>query len=124
MRVLVFGGRDFTDMEGGMNWVMEALATIPLHPPEKGEVVFISGCARGADQIPILLTKEDDEWGGLIKFPADWDKHGKAAGPIRNKQMLDEGKPDLAIMFPGGRGTAHMKGLLDKAGVEVWRAYV
>ena len=49
MRVLVFGGRDFTDTEGGMNWVMEALATIPLHSPEKGDVVFITGCARGAD---------------------------------------------------------------------------
>ena len=35
----------------------------------------------------------------VIPFPADWDAHGKAAGPIRNTQMLTEGKPDYVIAF-------------------------
>ena len=52
-------------------------------------------------------------------YPADWDKHGKAAGPIRNKQMIDEGKPDLVIAFPGGRGTAGAVRLAKFAGVTV-----
>lgn len=39
---------------------------------------------------------------------ADWKKHGKAAGPIRNGIMLRDGKPDMVVAFPGGRGTANM----------------
>ena len=31
----------------------------------------------------------------MVTYPADWDKFGRAAGPIRNQQMLDEGKPNM-----------------------------
>jgi hypothetical protein len=41
-------------------------------------------------------------------YPADWTRHGKAAGPKRNQLMLDKEKPDLVIAFPGGKGTADM----------------
>ncbi|MEM9912925.1 MAG: hypothetical protein AAF922_19365 [Pseudomonadota bacterium] len=44
---------------------------------------------------------------------------GRAAGPIRNKEMLDEGCPDLVVAFPGGRGTANMVKQAQAAGVEV-----
>ena len=43
-----------------------------------------------------------------IEVRADWEKHGKAAGAIRNQQMLDDYHPDAVIAFPGGRGTADM----------------
>ena len=49
---------------------------------------------------------------------ADWEKHGKAAGPKRNKRML-EWKPDLVVAFPGGKGTANMVQQARQAGVEV-----
>ena len=52
-------------------------------------------------------------------YPADWDTHGRGAGPIRNKQMLEEGKPDLVIAFPGGKGTANMIGQAKEAGIPV-----
>jgi hypothetical protein len=54
-------------------------------------------------------------------FYADWDKHGRAAGPIRNQQMLDEGKPDLVVAFllPQGSGTLDMIRRTEKAGIEV-----
>jgi hypothetical protein len=52
-------------------------------------------------------------------FPANWKKHGRAAGPMRNQQMLDEGKPDLVIAFPGGSGTADMVRRAKAAGVPV-----
>lgn len=35
----------------------------------------------------------------LLRFPAKWNEHGKAAGPIRNQQMLTEGKPDVVFAF-------------------------
>ncbi len=52
------------------------------------------------------------------RYPADWEQYGKAAGHIRNQQMLDSGV-DIAVEFPGGRGTADMRARLNKAGVPV-----
>lgn len=57
---------------------------------------LIHGCAKGADTLA--------GWAGhelgmeVIEVPAEWDKHGKAAGPIRNRKMLDM-KPDLVVAF-------------------------
>lgn len=52
-------------------------------------------------------------------FPADWRKYGKSAGPLRNQQMIDEGKPDLVVAFPGGTGTADMVRRAKAAGIRV-----
>ena len=56
----------------------------------------ITGGARGADKLAELACNEL----GIecIVIPADWATHGKAAGPIRNRKMLDHG-PDLVIAF-------------------------
>lgn len=70
----------------------------------------IHGAAKGADTIGKLWAKRN----GIKErpFPADWNQHGRAAGHIRNQQMLDEGRPDLVVAFPGGKGTA---GMVEKA---------
>lgn len=53
-------------------------------------------------------------WLGLTieAYGADWDTHGKAAGPIRNQRMLDEGQPEIVFAFTddlaASRGTADM----------------
>jgi hypothetical protein len=52
-------------------------------------------------------------------YEADWISLGRKAGPIRNQRMLEEGKPDLVMAFPGGRGTADMVRRGKEAGVEV-----
>lgn len=109
MRVLVCGGRDYRDK--AFLWsVLDGLG-----PPAASEI--ISGMAPGADSYAA-------EWAQrfgfpLHKFHADWKTHGKAAGPIRNQRMLDEGKPDLVVAFPGGRGTADMVRRARSAGVPV-----
>jgi len=54
-----------------------------------------------------------------MPFPADWSRHGKSAGPIRNRQMLIEGRPDIVVAFPGGKGTANMIKQAVEAGVKV-----
>jgi len=79
--------------------------------------VVIHGAAPGADTLA-------GRWAELRRvpveaFPADWEKHGRAAGPIRNAPMLAEGKPDLVVAFPGGRGTANMCKQARAAGVKV-----
>lgn len=109
MKVLVCGGRDYADRDKVFGVLDGCLAA--------GEVsVVIHGGARGADSLA-------HEWAisrGIppAVFPALWSEHGKAAGMIRNRQMLAE-RPSLVIAFPGGRGTANMVGIAKKAGVPV-----
>jgi len=54
----------------------------------------------------------------VTTFDADW-KLGKKAGPLRNQRMIDEGRPDLVVAFPGGKGTADMVRRAEAAGVKV-----
>lgn len=78
---------------------------------------MIAGGARGADTMARHLAHA---WNVRFRaFAADWKTHGRAAGPIRNQRMLDEGKPDLVVAFPGGRGTADMVRRARAAGVPV-----
>lgn len=108
-RVLVCGGRYFD------NYAF-LKATLSLLPPDPDRI-FCHGGATGADSLVTLFCLEEGSPCEIIR--ADWEKHGKAAGPIRNQQMLDEFKPDVVIAFPGGRGTQNMISLARKAGVEV-----
>lgn len=108
MKVLVCGGRDYNDFDA----VNEALT---YHAFEADWIIH--GGARGADSLA-------GEWAALVGiatdvFVADWKTHGRAAGPVRNQRMLEEGKPDLVIAFPGGRGTADMVRRAKSAGVKV-----
>jgi len=94
MRVLACGGRTFEDR----SWVFAELDR--LHHLYTICVV-IDGDAGGVDR---LGGEWATEWGvSSEKFPADWIRHGRRAGLIRNQQMLDEGKPDLVVAFPGGQ---------------------
>ncbi len=120
MRVLVCGGRDFTDQE----YLTKILWQVDTEACGFSEVLH-GGC-RGADWLAHLWIHEGVPEEGLTCpleqiFRADWDKHGKAAGPIRNQQMLDEGKPDLVLAFAGGKGTDDMCRRAREAGVEVRR---
>ena len=111
-RVLVCGGRDYADTPT-MYRVLDDLLS------EHGSLVVIEGGARGADALAEAWTRNNNAPHnvGHLQFPADWKKHGKGAGPIRNHQMLTEGKPDMVLAFPGGRGTAHMVGIARAAGI-------
>ena len=110
MRVLVCGGRDFSDC-GLVFDTLDALAKV--------EVVdcIIEGDGRGADRIAGAWAKRRRI--DLRLFAADWKNHGNAAGPIRNQKMLDVGKPNLVIAFPGGKGTADMTRRARGAGIQV-----
>jgi hypothetical protein len=107
MRILVCGGREFADRER-LKTVLDSLGPVSC---------VIHGSARGADALA-------HEWafdrGVLVTpFPADWRRHGRGAGPIRNGLMLSEGKPDLVVAFPGGKGTADMVRRAQRAGLPV-----
>ena len=113
-RVLVCGGRDFNDAEK----LVEKLDLLREEHEAKGNrVVVIHGDAKGAD----YLANSWAEFHKLKikKFPANWKKFGKAAGHIRNAQMLEESSPDVVVAFPGGRGTQNMIQQAEKYGVPV-----
>ncbi len=108
--ILVCGARDYADM----NRVYVVLDELDRERPV---VMVIHGGSSGADRFASNWACER----GVHQrdFPADWRAHGKAAGPIRNRRMLEEGEPDLVIAFPGGRGTADMVRQAKAAGVPV-----
>jgi len=68
--------------------------------------VLINGAATGVDSIASCWAYQN----GVTceSYPAQWTKFGRAAGPLRNQRMIDFGKPDLVVAFPGGVGTADM----------------
>jgi hypothetical protein len=99
MRILVCGGRDYDNQK-----LVDVI--LDTHLERWGGIHIIEGGATGADTLARNWAIKNKV--PYTTFPADWRKLGKAAGPIRNQQMLDEGKPDMYIAFPGGSGTADM----------------
>lgn len=90
MRVLVCGDREWKNV----NYLRE---TLTAFNEKHGITCIISGKCRGADIMA-------EEWANDVGidtdiYPALWNKYGLAAGPIRNKQMIDEGKPDIVLAF-------------------------
>jgi hypothetical protein len=116
-RVLVCGGRQYANYR----FVWEVLRKLNEHHDVEA---IIHGAARGADEwarmwVHKLANTGDGPHPRAVAYPANWKKHGKAAGAIRNQQMLDEGEPDLVVAFPGGRGTDDMVRRANKAAVQV-----
>lgn len=97
--VLVCGGRDYDDWDRLCGSLDALNQRMPIG-------LVICGGANGADE---LATR----WAVMRGIPnrvymADWDLHGRKAGPLRNQRMLDDGKPDRVVAFRGGRGTNDM----------------
>ena len=112
MRVLICGDRNWTAREP----IRKYVAT--LNPAAD---VIIEGEARGADSIAAQMG---DRYGVPVhRYPALWNRYGRAAGPMRNRQMLIEGKPDLVVAFHAdivhSKGTRNMVEIARKAGVRV-----
>lgn len=117
-RALFCGSRDFA-IRGPIRRVIEALAL-----QRKGWEI-VTGGASGADAI---AAEYGHQYGLMVHVvPADWDKHGKAAGPIRNQRMLEELAPKVCYAFSSRRratpGTADMCRRARAAGLPIflWR---
>jgi len=106
MKILITGSRTY------WNWkkIYEELKDYPK------DTTIIHGAARGADT---LAGEVASQLGfKVIEVPAQWNKYGKSAGPIRNNKMLDM-NPDLVIAFPlpGSKGTKHCMEEAEKRGI-------
>lgn len=110
--ILVCGGRKYDNHE----MVDDILREIN---GRKTISVLIEGGATGAD----TLAREwaEDNVVPCLTVPADWDRYGNSAGPIRNAHMLKIiGLPDLVVAFPGQTGTADMVKKAHQLGVVVF----
>lgn len=107
-KIIVCGGRNFRPSAVDAFWLGYWLKHF-------GAKSVVSGGAPGAD----AMGERFAEVMGLPvkRFPPDWAKHGKAAGPIRNRQMADYA--DAVIAFPGGKGTESMLQIAKEAGLEI-----
>lgn len=88
-RILICGSREWTNFD--------KIKKILLEYPQSDETTIIHGNCKGADKISGYLAKQLNMT--IEVYPADWKKYGRAAGPIRNQQMLDNGKPDICYAF-------------------------
>jgi hypothetical protein len=105
MNLLIAGSRAFKDYN---LLIAEIDKFIASHFKDQ-EIIIISGGAVGADQMGERYAASKGY--KCQRFPADWKKYGKAAGPIRNKQMVDIS--DAAAIFwnkvsPGTRNTLNL----------------
>ena len=108
MKTIICGGRDFEDwayFNGYMNTI----------PPWVEITEVVSGHAAGADTL-------GERWatvhGKQLKlFPADWDTHGRKAGPIRNVEMSKYAEQCIAFWNGISTGTKHMIDTAIKAGL-------
>jgi hypothetical protein len=99
LRVLVCGGRNYRDQDHVWTFLSDLNAKQPIG-------LLIHGAATGADRLAQAWARNR-----LIpdrEFESNWPVDGAAAGPMRNQRMIDEGKPDLVVAFPGGPGTADL----------------
>lgn len=115
MNVLVCGGRAFNDRD----LVEQSLYTLLRGVPKDEPLLVIHGaCPTGVDAIA-------DDWAErnglqMVRCPANWKAWGPAAGPLRNRAMI-ELCPQLVVAFPGGKGTEGMVKLAEQFGIHVKR---
>ncbi|MGX1786886.1 DUF2493 domain-containing protein [Bosea sp. NPDC055332] len=121
MRILVCGGRNYAD-RAALYATLDKI--VPRTPEDEygnwlpaGVTIIHGACPTGADHMADEYAVVN--WCAFEEYPADWRKHGRAAGPIRNQQMLDEGKPDVVVAAPGGKGTADMVRRANAANIPV-----
>ena len=111
--IVAGGGRDLL-------WLPAQIAAVLL-ARTSGQLVhgLLHGGARGADR---TIGRAANQLGWPVEvLPADWRRHGRAAGPIRNRELLEQAvgravihcSPGcltsvLVVAFPGGAGTASL----------------
>jgi hypothetical protein len=116
MRVLVCGGRRYTDRQR-IATELAAIAPDMVITGTRPRADLADDAQVGADQIAATWAKATGV--ACEIYDAAWHVYGHAAGPRRNQRMLDRGRPNLVLAFPGGAGTRDMVARARLAGTPV-----
>ena len=111
MKLIIAGSRNFNDYQ------KLKIECDQFLQDQKNIEIVSGGHYKGADKLGIQYANEKGF--NLIKFPAEWNKFGKAAGPKRNKEMAKYA--DALIVFWDGKskGTKSMINLAKKEGLKI-----
>lgn len=112
MKVIIAGGRDFTD-----SLLLSKSCNYLLQNYEGKNIRIISGMAKGADLLGVAYAEAKSY--GVDKFPADWDLHGRSAGFIRNNEMAIVADALIAFWNGNSKGTANMIKIAREKGLKV-----
>lgn len=111
-RVIIAGGRFFNDYD-----LLRDKCDSFLQNKQMENIIIVSGHATGADALGEKYAQEKGH--ALEIYPADWKRHGRAAGPIRNAQMASIADAIIAFWDGKSRGTKSMIDLANKKGLQV-----
>ncbi len=112
MKVIIAGGRNFTQYQ-----LLKFKCDAILKNVDKTDLQIVSGGAKGADELGERYARDRHI---LVKrFEADWDRDGKAAGPIRNRKMAEYADCLIAFWNGFGRGTKNMIDVATELGLKV-----
>jgi len=110
MKLIIAGGRDFSNYELLCEEVGRVIANFP-------QVEIVSGGARGADLLGEHYAIDNSI--PVKRFPAEWDKYGKSAGFRRNSDMAQYADHCICFWDGKSKGTGHMIDLAKKAGLRL-----
>lgn len=112
-RVIIAGSRTFSNYQ----LLRDSCNSLLSEKQRTHTVVIISGTAQGADRLGEHYARERGFQ--LRRFPADWDRNGKAAGIIRNAQMAANADALIAFWDGKSRGTRNMIETAKKKGLAI-----
>lgn len=116
MKVIVAGGRDFDDKRMLYNVLDRMFIPQDFVLPEH-TLEIVCGCAEGADYLGEHWAITN--WAPVKYFPADWERYGKGAGMVRNREMAEYSDALVAFWDGESRGTSNMIQEALKHGLEV-----
>lgn len=106
MIIIVTGGRTFDSYE-----------TVAKVLDHIGPDLIVHGGCEGADELADRWCKSRGKTSVAV-YP-DWNAKGRAAGPLRNQEMLDDWVAECVVAFPGNSGTLDMITRAKGAGVAI-----
>ena len=110
MRVIIAGSRNYSNYQELVSFCDQVLSGTE-------SIEIVSGTARGADSMGEKYANEREY--KIARFPADWNKYGKSAGYVRNKEMADYADGLIAFWDGQSKGTLHMINLAKERGLNI-----
>ena len=116
--VLICGGRTQLNYDDFEKCVLEVLTENNL-----SDIEIVSGCCKGVDLLGEEFAHKHNH--PVAQFPAEWNKYGRGAGIVRNKQMLEyiaSFEKSIVIAFWNGtsKGTGYTVNQAKKMGIQVF----